>query len=120
MLNIALFGPPGAGKGTQSDKLIEKYSLKHLSTGDLLRSEIASETPLGMEAKKFMDKGELVPDDVTIGMVRERLKGPDCQGGALLDGFPRTPAQAEAQCREPAAWPQLAQSPVWPGGKPSQ
>ena len=96
MLNLILFGPPGSGKGTQSEKLIVKYGLKHLSTGDLLRSEIAHQTPLGMEAKNFMDKGQLVPDAVVIGMIRSALEtNPDVKG-FLFDGFPRTPAQAAA------------------------
>ena len=96
MLNLILFGPPGSGKGTQSEKLIVKYGLKHLSTGDLLRSEIAQQTTLGMEAKSFMDKGQLVPDAVVIGMIRSALEtNPDVKG-FLFDGFPRTPAQAAA------------------------
>src|SRR4249919_2504260 len=96
MFNIILFGPPGSGKGTQSQKLIEKYRLKHLSTGDLLRSELASQTPLGIEAKNFMDKGQLVPDEVVIGMISTALEtNPDVEG-FLFDGFPRTDAQAEA------------------------
>jgi adenylate kinase len=96
MFNIILFGPPGSGKGTQSEKLIAKYQLKHLSTGDLLRSEIAAKTPLGLEAKGFMDKGQLVPDEVVIGMISSALEAnPDVQG-FLFDGFPRTEAQSEA------------------------
>ena len=96
MFNLILFGPPGSGKGTQSEKLIGKYGLKHLSTGDLLRSEIAQQTPLGMEAKKIMDKGQLVPDEVVIGMISSALdSNPDAKG-FLFDGFPRTAAQAEA------------------------
>ena len=96
MFNLILFGPPGSGKGTQSEKLISKYGLKHLSTGDLLRSEIAGQTPLGLEAKSFMDKGQLVPDEVVIGMISSSLDAhPDAQG-FLFDGFPRTEAQAEA------------------------
>ncbi len=96
MFNLILFGPPGSGKGTQSEKLIAKYGLKHLSTGDLLRSEIANQTPLGIEAKKIMDKGQLVPDEVVIGMISSALdNNPDARG-FLFDGFPRTPAQAEA------------------------
>jgi adenylate kinase len=95
MFNLILFGPPGSGKGTQSEKLIAKYNLKHLSTGDLLRSEIAGKTQLGMEAKKFMDKGNLVPDEVVIGMINDALdNNPDVQG-FLFDGFPRTARQAE-------------------------
>lgn len=96
MFNLILFGPPGSGKGTQSEKLIAKYNLKHLSTGDLLRNEIAQQTPLGLEAKNFMDKGQLVPDEVVIGMISSALdNNPDAKG-FLFDGFPRTEAQAEA------------------------
>jgi adenylate kinase len=96
MFNLILFGPPGSGKGTQSEKLIVKYGLKHLSTGDLLRSEIARQTPLGLEAKKIMDQGQLVPDEVVIGMISSALdNNPDAKG-FLFDGFPRTAAQAEA------------------------
>jgi adenylate kinase len=95
MFNLILFGPPGSGKGTQSEKLIAKYNLKHLSTGDLLRSEIARKTHLGLEAKKFMDKGNLVPDEVVIGMINDALdNNPDVEG-FLFDGFPRTARQAE-------------------------
>lgn len=96
MFNLILFGPPGSGKGTQSEKLIAKYNLKHLSTGDLLRSEIASKTFLGMEAKKFMDKGNLVPDEVVIGMINDALDNNPGVEGFLFDGFPRTAIQAEA------------------------
>jgi adenylate kinase len=96
MFNLILFGPPGSGKGTQSEKLIARYGLKHLSTGDLLRSEIARQTPLGLEAKKIMDKGQLVPDEVVIGMISSALdNNPDAKG-FLFDGFPRTDKQAEA------------------------
>lgn len=95
MFNVILFGPPGSGKGTQSERLISKYGLKHLSTGDLLRSEIAAQTKLGLEAKKLMDKGQLVPDEVVIGMISTALdKNPQAKG-FLFDGFPRTTAQAE-------------------------
>ena len=96
MLNLILFGPPGSGKGTQSEKLIVKYGLKHLSTGDLLRSEIAQQTQLGMEAKNFMDKGQLVPDEVVIGMIRSAIENNPLVKGFLFDGFPRTSAQAAA------------------------
>ena len=96
MFNIILFGPPGSGKGTQSEKLIEKYGLKHLSTGDLLRSEIARQTPLGLEAKNLMDKGQLVPDEVVIGMISSALEANPDSKGFLFDGFPRTTAQSEA------------------------
>jgi len=96
MLNLVLFGPPGAGKGTQSQKLIEKYGLIHLSTGDLLRNEISQGTSLGLEAKKLMDAGILVPDEVVIGMISNKLDfNPDAKG-FIFDGFPRTVAQAEA------------------------
>ena len=96
MFNIILFGPPGSGKGTQSEQLIAKYQLKHLSTGDLLRSEIAAKTPLGLEAKNFMDKGQLVPDEVVIGMISSALDANPQAKGFLFDGFPRTEAQSEA------------------------
>jgi adenylate kinase len=96
MFNIILFGPPGSGKGTQSQNLISKYGLKHLSTGDLLRSEIAKQTPLGLEAKHFIDIGQLVPDEVVIGMISTALETSPEAKGFLFDGFPRTEAQAEA------------------------
>lgn len=96
MLNIVLFGPPGAGKGTQSAKLIEKYHLVHLSTGDIFRANIKSATELGVLAKSFIDKGQLVPDEVTIGMLAGEVnKNPDAKG-FIFDGFPRTQAQAKA------------------------
>jgi adenylate kinase len=95
MFNLILYGPPGSGKGTQSEKLIEKYGLKHLSTGDLLRNEIAAKTPLGLEAK-IMDKGQLVPDEVVIGMISSAMETNVNVKGFLFDGFPRTAAQAEA------------------------
>jgi adenylate kinase len=96
MLNLVLFGPPGAGKGTQSQKLIEKYGLIHLSTGDLLRGEISQGTALGLEAKKLMDEGILVPDSVVIGMISNKLDANKDAKGFIFDGFPRTVAQAEA------------------------
>ncbi|HXB08135.1 MAG TPA: adenylate kinase [Puia sp.] len=96
MFNLILFGPPGSGKGTQSERLISKYGLKHLSTGDLLRSEIAGQTPLGLAAKSFMDKGQLVPDEVVIEMISSALDNNPRAHGFLFDGFPRTTAQAEA------------------------
>lgn len=96
MFNLILFGPPGSGKGTQSEKLIAKYGLKHLSTGDLLRYEISRQTPLGQEAQNFMDKGQLVPDEVVIGMISTALENNPQAKGFLFDGFPRTAAQAEA------------------------
>jgi adenylate kinase len=96
MLNLVLFGPPGAGKGTQSQKLIEKYGLIHLSTGDLLRGEISQGTELGLEAKKLMDQGILVPDEVVIGMISHKLDANKDAKGFIFDGFPRTVAQATA------------------------
>lgn len=96
MFNLILFGPPGSGKGTQSEGLIAKYGLKHLSTGDILRSEIAGQTPLGLAAKSFMDKGQLVPDEVVIEMISSALDNNPLANGFLFDGFPRTTAQAEA------------------------
>jgi adenylate kinase len=96
MFNLILFGPPGSGKGTQSEKLVDKYGLVHLSTGNLLREEIANKTPLGTEAKNFMDKGQLVPDEVVIGMIDNSLEHHKDAIGFLFDGFPRTVAQAEA------------------------
>ncbi len=96
MFNIILFGPPGSGKGTQSEKLIAAYGLIHLSTGDLLRSEIARQTPLGLEAKSIMDRGQLVPDEVVVGMISSALEANPQAKGFLFDGFPRTVAQSEA------------------------
>ena len=96
MFNIILFGPPGSGKGTQSEKLISKYGLKHLSTGDLLRSEIAGQTPLGMAVKSLMAEGKLVPDEIVIEMINSALDNNTHVNGFLFDGFPRTTAQAEA------------------------
>ncbi len=96
MLNIVLFGPPGSGKGTQSAKLVEKYGLIQLSTGDLLRAEIAEGTTLGLKAKSLMDAGQLVPDEVVIGMIRSKLENNPDSKGFIFDGFPRTVAQAEA------------------------
>jgi adenylate kinase len=96
MFNVILFGPPGSGKGTQSEKIIDKFGLIHLSTGDLLRSEINRQTELGMEAKQFMDKGQLVPDEVVIGMISMAIDDKREAKGFLFDGFPRTAAQAEA------------------------
>ena len=93
---IVLLGPPGAGKGTQADLIAEKFELVHVSTGDLFRENLKKQTELGKLAQTYMSRGELVPDDVTIAMVRERLGRPDCKNGALLDGFPRTPSQADA------------------------
>ncbi|XXM71691.1 adenylate kinase [Lysinibacillus sphaericus] len=95
-MNIVLMGLPGAGKGTQAEKIVEKYGIPHISTGDMFRAAIKDGTELGLKAKSFMDNGDLVPDEVTIGIVRERLSKEDCEKGFLLDGFPRTVAQAEA------------------------
>lgn len=95
-MNIVLLGAPGAGKGTQAKFIIEKYHLPHISTGDILRAAVANQTPLGLEAKRFMDAGELVPDEVVIGLVKDRLSEPDTEAGFILDGFPRTTAQAVA------------------------
>ena len=96
MLNIVLFGPPGAGKGTQSQNLISKFNLIHLSTGDILRGGISNNTPLGSEAKKLMDQGLLVPDEVVIGMISNKLDANPKANGFIFDGFPRTVAQAQA------------------------
>ena len=96
MFNVILFGPPGSGKGTQSERLITRYGLIHLSTGDLLRNEISRQTPLGQEAQNFMDRGQLVPDEVVIGMISSALDMNPGAKGFLFDGFPRTPAQAGA------------------------
>lgn len=95
MLNIVLFGPPGSGKGTQAEKIIKKYNLIHLSTGDLLRAEIANRTELGLRAKSIMDKGELVPDEVVVGMIEKRIGAEKKSKGFIFDGFPRTVAQAK-------------------------
>ncbi|OXS73868.1 adenylate kinase [Domibacillus enclensis] len=95
-MNLVLMGLPGAGKGTQAEKIVEKYGVPHISTGDMFRAAMKDETALGLKAKSYMDKGELVPDEVTIGIVEERLAKADCAEGFLLDGFPRTVAQAEA------------------------
>ena len=93
---IVLLGPPGAGKGTQAEILAKKTSLAHVSSGDLFRENLKNQTELGKLAQSFMHKGELVPDDVTINMIRDRISRSDCEAGAILDGFPRTPAQADA------------------------
>lgn len=96
MLNIILFGPPGSGKGTQAESLIEKYQILHISTGDLFRYEMGNNTPLGLKAKEYMAKGELVPDEVTIGMLKNKVNSNPDARGIIFDGFPRTIAQAEA------------------------
>jgi adenylate kinase len=93
---IIFFGPPGCGKGTQAKKVADELGLLQLSTGELFRKHLSERTPLGIKAQEYMSKGELVPDDITIGMVRERLQQPDAQAGAVFDGFPRTGAQAQA------------------------
>lgn len=93
---VILMGPPASGKGTQADRLHEQLNLPHVASGDLFRYNLKNQTELGLKAKGYMDRGELVPDDITIAMVLDRLSQPDCRGGALLDGFPRTVAQAEA------------------------
>lgn len=95
-MNILFMGPPGAGKGTQAEAIVNEFGIPHISTGDAFRLAIKQETPVGMQAKEYMDKGLLVPDDVTVGIVRERLQQSDCEKGFLLDGFPRTLSQAEA------------------------
>lgn len=95
-MNLILLGPPGAGKGTQSVFLTEHYGIPQISTGDMLRAAVANKTPMGVKAKAFMDSGQLVPDEVVIGIVHERLQQPDCVNGFILDGFPRTTAQADA------------------------
>jgi len=95
-VKIVLLGPPGAGKGTQAKSLSNKYSIPHISTGDIFRKNISENTPLGIEAKSYMDNGQLVPDEVTINMVKDRLQQDDCDSGYLLDGFPRTVVQADA------------------------
>nr|4QBI_A Chain A, Adenylate kinase [Geobacillus stearothermophilus]4QBI_B Chain B, Adenylate kinase [Geobacillus stearothermophilus] len=95
-MNLVLMGLPGAGKGTQAEKIVEAYGIPHISTGDMFRAAMKEGTPLGLQAKQYMDRGDLVPDEVTIGIVRERLGKDDCERGFLLDGFPRTVAQAEA------------------------
>jgi adenylate kinase len=96
MLNLILFGPPGSGKGTQAERLIEKYGILHISTGDLFRYEMGNNTPLGLKAKEYMAKGELVPDEVTIGMLKNKVNSNPEARGIIFDGFPRTIAQAEA------------------------
>lgn len=95
-MRLVIMGPPGAGKGTQAQRLVARLGIVHVATGDLFRAAIGAGTPLGQQAKKYLDAGQLVPDEITVGMVRERLEQDDCRRGFLLDGFPRTVAQAEA------------------------
>jgi adenylate kinase len=95
-VNLILLGPPGAGKGTQAQMIVERYHIPQISTGDILRKAVKENTPLGMKARAFMDQGQLVPDEVVIGIIDERLRASDCHRGFILDGFPRTTAQAEA------------------------
>ena len=95
-MDLILLGPPGSGKGTQAQKIVERYHIPQISTGDILRAAVKEQTPLGKEAKAYMDQGKLVPDEVVVGIVRERLKAQDCKNGFILDGFPRTVPQAEA------------------------
>jgi len=95
-MNLILLGPPGAGKGTQAQRIVERYHIPQISTGDILRAAVKDGTPLGMKAKGFMDRGQLVPDEIVIGTIEERLKAKDCDPGFILDGFPRTIPQAEA------------------------
>lgn len=95
-MNLLIMGPAGSGKGTMSNKIANKYGIAHISTGDMFRDAISKQTPVGVEAKSYIDAGELVPDDVTNRMVKERIMMPDCQDGYLLDGYPRNRAQADA------------------------
>lgn len=95
-MNLILLGPPGAGKGTQAQRIVERYRIPQISTGDILRTAVKEGTPLGVKAKGFMDQGKLVPDEIVIGIIEERLKAKNCNAGFILDGFPRTTPQAEA------------------------
>ncbi|GIW48938.1 MAG: hypothetical protein KatS3mg079_414 [Caloramator sp.] len=95
-MKIVLLGPPGAGKGTQAKLIVQKYNIPHISTGDIFRKNIKEMTPLGIKAKEYIDKGQLVPDELTVEIVKDRIKEDDCKNGFLLDGFPRTVVQADA------------------------
>lgn len=95
-MNVILLGPPGAGKGTQAELFVEKYRIPHISTGDIFRAAVKEGTPLGIKAKEYLESGQLVPDEIVVGIVAERLQQADCQNGFLLDGFPRTVPQADA------------------------
>jgi adenylate kinase len=101
---VVLLGPPGAGKGTQAERISDQLGLAHISSGDIFRENLKNQTELGQKAQVFMNRGELVPDDLTIEMIKDRLQRDDCKAGALLDGFPRTPAQAEALGKMLATW----------------
>ena len=100
-MKLIFLGPPGAGKGTQAERIAKQYDIAHISTGDMLRAEIRNATPLGAQAKAYIDRGELVPDSVIIDMVEQRIQAEDCKNGFLLDGFPRTTAQADALAKLP-------------------
>ncbi|MBE0448296.1 MAG: adenylate kinase [Actinobacteria bacterium] len=102
-MNVILLGPPGAGKGTQAERIVKEYGLVHISTGDMLREAVKNGTELGLKAQEYMTKGALVPDEVVVGIVRDRIAEPDCERGFLLDGFPRTVAQADALDKELAS-----------------
>ena len=109
-MDIILIGPPGSGKGTQAKMIVDKYNVKHVSTGDILRENVRNGTPLGVEAKKFMDAGKLVPDALLIDIIKDRLAKDDVKGGWMLDGFPRTMPQAEALDKILPAWARRSMS----------
>ena len=108
-MKLIFLGPPGAGKGTQAERIAKSYGIAHISTGDMLRAQMRAGTPLGRDAKVFVEKGELVPDAVIIGMVRSRIDDEDCQNGFLFDGFPRTVEQA-GRCPQSRTWMRLSTS----------